>query len=68
MNPDDVMPAKEEITAAVAQAAIEADRKRRAQACAVEVQAALERHGCRLAGQFVWAAGQGRVDVRIVPI
>lgn len=68
MNPDEVMPPKEEISAAVAQAALEADRKRRAQACAAEVQSALERHGCRLDGQFAWSAGQGRVDVRIVPI
>lgn len=66
MNPEDVAPDRAQISAAMAQAALERDRKERAAACATEIQAALERHQCRLDGIFTFAGGRGDVQVRIV--
>jgi len=66
MNLDEVMPPHEEITAAVAQAALERDRQARVQACAQELQKLLQRHNCALQGVFIWQGGQGRVEVQIV--
>jgi len=66
MEASEVMPEKEQITAAVAQATLERDRQYRVAQCAQRIQEALQEWGCQLAGAFVWEGGQGRVDIRVV--
>jgi len=49
-----------------AQAAIEADRKRRAEACSQAINAALREHGCQLVPVAVFRGGQIAQNVEIV--
>ncbi len=49
------------------QAEIERERKQRAEACLAEVQAALDRHRCRLVGEVLIVGDQVQSRVKVVP-
>jgi hypothetical protein len=66
MEPPAVAPERAEISAAMAQAALERDRQWRVQECAREIQPILERYQCQITGAFIWEDGQGQVQVQIV--